>query len=758
MKKTLIIVLLLTSIVAYAANENLDEMIDVRISRQAAAQQGKDYFEDSGNNYIWQPETLAYIDVAYGTEVWRMTGSVDTTSVFWDISWPNVSADGKRLAVNTDRPTDSHSCSYGNWMVMRSDGTYFRSIDNSACFASTSSGRKYWHWSPTEPDDAYQFASESGACTAIGSPNNYDLYKVTFTDTSESTALWLTFPDTSAVYSLKKAISPDGVKIIPRSSGKWYPATVAPSGSKALDDADGYTMDMDWDSADYWGDTESADGTMHDQFLVGNATEGYWNHIMPEATHGTWYRARLTGSGADGEPQHTEDTTCPYSWGDEIEPTNTVTQQNDDNDPNENGSGCGYEGVDYFSHYVPGVHGRYVAHTKSNTAPSGNAVYDLDGHDYEAVKTSTGGAQHHDFHAFSDWMASSAGDGYANHKIWRMKYNDDTTGEAIASAHIEGPGSATLGLARPSQSPDGTKTYFHTTFLNQSDDDYPDLFYVVAYYPYPPEVESVEATGGTVTATVYWDLDGNNRGYTTRGWPEEGVSDPPPPREIEKFRLWRSADKSTWTAVDTSDYDIWDLYDFSDGTWESGDEDTAGNKWTLTDTPGDGTWYYAVTSQEWSGLESHALSNIFSITVASGSGSGSEDTSYPVSPGGDSNFYSTTPGQPQNLGAAHSGSGRYTVTFEEPASPGYVRYYNLYAYDSQAPTAVQARRIASIPATQDEADGSDDGAFSFIDSFGHIGGYTSYGITSVDFQGNESAILTTGGEGENTGIQGMTLH
>ena len=58
--------------------------------------------------------------------------------------------------------------------------------------------------------------------------------------------------------------------------------------------------------------------------------------------------------------------------------------------------------------------------------------------------------------------------------------------------------SATVGdFTHPSQSPDGTKAAVRSDWLNPGTAQ-SDLFVAVAYWPHPPEITSVGATGGTV--------------------------------------------------------------------------------------------------------------------------------------------------------------------------------------------------------------------------------------------------------------------
>src|SRR5208337_4604092 len=91
----------------FGATENLDEMAN-RISRIGTTNTfSYQYMENAGNHYLWQPETLRYSDVLYGTEVWKIVGSGLEGNEFQDISFPQFSADGKYIVFRTDRNTAS---------------------------------------------------------------------------------------------------------------------------------------------------------------------------------------------------------------------------------------------------------------------------------------------------------------------------------------------------------------------------------------------------------------------------------------------------------------------------------------------------------------------------------------------------------------------------------------------------------------------------------------------------------------------------
>jgi hypothetical protein len=308
-------------------------------------------------------------------------------------------------------------------------------------------------------------------------------------------------------------------------------------------------------------------------------------------------------------------------------------------------------------------------------------------------------------------------------------------------------------LARPVQSPDGTKIIFNSSFLNASDNEW-NLYWAVAYYPYPPQIQSAAKVSSNVR--LAWDFNQGTscatqstnatrtgptpnlstpRTYATRGWPHETLDCPPSPREIKQFRVWSSPDNSTWTPIGTTNYLN------CSGTNECGM--WTAFSWTFDVPQGNNaTTYYAITSVEHSGLESHRLSNTWKV-ITDGSNnitSQVQQTAYPSTPGGKTSFYSTAPSAPGGITASYkqapaTANGQYTIVWTAPASNTLIRHYNIYAHDGSAPSATQQMRIASIPATA--CNGT---SCSYIDWAGNTNGLTQYAVTSVDFQGNESGM------------------
>lgn len=699
MQLKIIAFLVLVPSLGLCSSENLDEMA-LRKSRLASSTWTKELLENP-TTYVWQPETLQYTDITTGHEVWRLTNTKNSVNSLPDISWAQFSADGKRFEFGSSRDTSAGNCSLetdpnttreGTAMIMRTDGSYLRPAAGGPFVVSYQS--RYHHWSPVEPDVYYGFGRNS-----CGEGLAEDqLYKATVADTSISKQMVLNFA-TGTQLSLEKSFAGDGTKILVQddANARYYPVTIYPSVSK--DDADGWAKYRPLDS--YWGSSPSTTSyTMHDAFLIGTGSN-IKRYFLPEGTS-DWWRESLSGAASDGGPLHTKDNVAPFSFG-TIEPVFTGfgsggscgssnrSPWNCDSDPS-----TGPE--EYMSHTAFDRWGVYVAGHNSQQYQAWG-VWNLNAHAWfnANIHTPTWG-WHHDWSAWSDYFGASpsAADGASNYAV---KYNG-TDSIAVSNPHIREGGSTDYNtLPRATQSPDGTKLVYHSDFLSSVADRF-DLFSAVAYYPHPPEIISVANNVDTYTVRFDWRTDQpTSRGYTQRGWPSEGVNDPPPPRETKLFRLWRSSTgTSNWTPVATVSSNIFSRYNFSTGAW------IGAKYWEVTDTPGAGTYYYAVTSQEWSGLESRTLSNVFSTANV-------QSFAYPANPKAKSNFNTVY-------------------------NSALVRFYNIYALDGANPSAVQNRRIASVPASASTGT-------AYIDWLGNIAGTTHYIVTAVDSQGNESAALTS---------------
>ena len=255
-----------------------------------------------------------------------------------------------------------------------------------------------------------------------------------------------------------------------------------------------------------------------------------------------------------------------------------------------------------------------------------------------------------------------------------------------------------------------------------------DVFYVVAYYPYPAEITGATKNGSNVRiAFDFREATGTPRTYATWGWPDRTTDNPRLPAEITHFRLWTSSSPSgPWTnrgliARDTDSSGYW-----NETTWTANYAQTVGT-----------TLYYAVTSlEQYSGLESHTLSNIWKVAL-DGSGNittSAQAVSYPSDPGGIRPFYTQAPPAPTNVAAAkQSTAGHYLLTWTEPED-ALIRYYNIYYSTTGTPPADQQHRIASVPV----------GTSKWLDWCADPSKQGYYRITSVDRQGNEGLVPGAG--------------
>lgn len=680
---------------SFAASENLDELA-ARKERFATATWDKTFLEDP-STLVWQPETLTYTDVETGAEVWRLSNTKEKMNSLPDISWAHWSADGKRFSFGSHRDTSANDSSYeysdnytyqGAVMMMRADGSYLRPADNGPFEVYINS--RYLHWSPVEPDVYYGFGNPLTGATG---PVKGALYRTVVGDTSITKEIVLDM-NLGGVPGLKKSMSHDGTKMVAYYDGLYYPITLLPTVS--VDDATGWEMSRQLDP--YWGNTPvDTNYSRHDNFLVG-VGDNIKMYFIPEGL-ASWWRMALSGTGVDGGPEHISDQVAPYSWGG-VEPVLTGFSSGGDCGTYKSPWNCDDDPLtgpeQYLSHPSFSRGGRYIAGINSQQYQA-MGVWDLDNHQWKSQRIPTA---HYDWHtdwsAWSDYFAASPSGSFTTSDNIYVHHLDGTDSISVASTHPREAGSlAYNSLPRVTQSPDGTKAVFHSDFLYKTANTW-DVFYAVAYYPHPPEVTSVTNNSGTYTVRFDWRTDQPvSRGYTQRGWPDEATDDPSPPRETKLFRLWRSANGTDgWVPVGTVNADIFSRYNFATGDW------TGNNYWEISDTPGSGTWYYAVTAQEHSGLESRTLSNVFSTA-------GAQTAAYPSDPKGDSDF----------------------ATVYNPTT---VRHYNIYAADGTAPTATQQDRIASIPVAA---------AGEYVDWLGDAAGTTQYLVTAVDTQGNESGAI-----------------
>lgn len=247
-------------------------------------------------------------------------------------------------------------------------------------------------------------------------------------------------------------------------------------------------------------------------------------------------------------------------------------------------------------------------------------------------------------------------------------------------------------IPRPLLSPDATKLWFHSSMLMPLD-QWNGIYVAVTKRPEPPR--DLSLAGGTGPVKLTWRR------------PENG-------REVKAFCVYRGdADGKNVVAIgsvpsrwDIGQADIEETYNFTDVTAATGTSYT-----------------YAVTSEEWSTLESDQTSNALRISIRH-------------------DGISAKPGTPlrdwdQLAPAAVTGltvtretdePGQYRLRWEKSPETD-VRYYNVYFSSTSQPEITQKRRIVSpLPSMT-----------QYLDWSAPTEGNAFYAITAVDRQGNESA-------------------
>ena len=713
---------------AFSAEEGLTELDDVRVARKSA----NTFYsgEDDGNYYIWQPQGVIYQDTSTASEVWVVTSSDDNAvfparSGYIRTEWPwrLWSADGKRLAFpalwNAGNITEGSE--EAPWFVLRSDGTYMRPAAGSAtrCLDIVPGIGRWFNWSPAEVDVAFQIGRDGNASCGQSGLDGNAVYKVTVADELVSNEPWVDViggDTTTNLYSYKRPITDDGkMMMLDATNGPGEPfkvVQIAPFGSKGL------KKSFDIPSlGSYWSNLPADPGdNLHDQYFTGSEEASYWFHGFHSAGNHAMWRVRptgVTGSALDWDASvdftADDNQTAPYDWwGDTNELHSDKEAQiywNTNSAPWDIDESVSHQDYDPWGAYMVG------GCTESSASA---CVFSL-GTDTYANVQEVGRASVGAWNLYCSWSA------------WTDYPMCDVSDGSVYSFHFDNASTDSRVVFQPHNtthdghdngglSPDGTKIAAYTDWLNPTQ-DIGDLIIAVARYPYPPEITAVAGTGSTVTVTFDWGTNGN-RGYISRGWPNEDTDNPSPPRETEKFRLWRcqgtcTDSLGTWTPLAATDAEIHTRYDFTGNGW------TGSDSWSISNDSVSNSveYFYAVTSMEWSGLESHALSNIYSITLTGGSGTGSQSTAYP-----------SDPGDTDDIGASEF------YTSWNNANTSLIRYYNIYAQDGTTPTAVQSKLVASIPATS-----CVDGDCSWVDWLGDRGESTKYAVVAVDTQGNKSA-------------------
>jgi hypothetical protein len=238
------------------------------------------------------------------------------------------------------------------------------------------------------------------------------------------------------------------------------------------------------------------------------------------------------------------------------------------------------------------------------------------------------------------------------------------------------------GLPRPLQSPDATKCWFHSSML-MPNNDLSGSYVAVFRRPHAPVTLAAKGKAGAV------DLS----------WTPHAVS-----REVKCWHVYRG-DASGKNFVEVGEAPV-ATKTFTDATAEAGK-----------------TYSYAVTAEEWSGLESDATSPVLKVTVTAASAQSSASVAK-----GLSGWDKTAPAAVEGFTATKIADGRFRLAWKASADKD-LRYYNVYAASAGKPAVEQKRLLVSPPKSET----------GYVDWTAPLGGAVSYAIVAVDRQGNVSA-------------------
>jgi hypothetical protein len=462
--------------------------------------------------------------------------------------------------------------------------------------------------------------------------------------------------------------------------------------SQAGCDWDGYSIDRGQGST--YGDMPDSYNREHGGglYLTGNEALGYHVILSPTGTAVKW-RMDFTGSAPDGGPEFSGDGTTGEVI---IMSTKTAVFPP-------------WENHHYWSHESPDMWGNHVviSNMEDDNRP-GIAHLNVETHEYETRSyLNDYGVQHNDWHGFTDYSVSSYtpykdNDGLGQ-RITAQRYNDSNLNDikTICFPHVrENGGSAYSTLARPFISPDGTKVAWTSEFLNSSPNRN-DVYWCVIRKPKPPINVTASSNGDSVL------LSWQRPAYTTRGWPNDVTDTPPLSKEIKGYHVWASSN--------------------IDGGWSEITQGAISLESIDINQEVGTTRYYAVTSEEYSRLESDVLSEIVRVSI---SADGVMNSSV-VAEEGMGGFWTTPPPSPSNFKVTKQAiGGHYELTWNEP-SDSKIRYYNIYYSSTSEPTISQQNRIASIPV----------GNNRYRDWLADKVSDANYRITSVDRYGNEGSAV-----------------
>ncbi len=343
----------------------------------------------------------------------------------------------------------------------------------------------------------------------------------------------------------------------------------------------------------------------------------------------------------------------------------------------------------YYSHPFWGADGRHVVYFGESTVDANDWGLQLRDHLTQTpVATLTprlkAGGGHTAWDGYDpDWVFASPTSWDWSGTIIKAKTDGSYSAPFVRTYTRKNGGSSDYSsYARPAQSPDGTKVLFTSSML-QNTDTKTDVYIAIARHPYPPV--NVRATSVS-------------QGGVSLAWDAPDVS-----REVTGYHVYRSVDSDN------------NFYEISPGLVTS-------EQYLDTGVASGHSYYYAVTCEEHSGLESDYLSNVVRADVSGGSGNwlvhrGEGFTGWDTSP----------PGRVGKLQVSQLASGVYELTWE-PSAESDVRHYNIYYSVAGHPARDQRRLIASPGGLSTK----------FIDWQANPNYPPYYGVSAIDRAGNES--------------------
>jgi hypothetical protein len=690
-----------------AAMENLDEMI-ARKDRYATNPWPTRELEHASNHYIWQPETLTYSDVTTGHEVWVLTHAPDKQEIYAAehaiMAW---SYNGAHIGFfSTQRPTKNLALGkYHDRWIVNTDGSGLRALEGYGRHGVPYDG---FSWAHTE-DAYYAFGFPSD----LPGATRYKLYKNVLDKSNKVRGSLIL--DTSSINTTVKEMVVGGISTDDSHATfrDAYDGEARPLNTpNPIVTTEIYFSGLDSSPqiTSHWGIAR----------LLGPVGSPYGDHTTTsEKKFHAVYSAGPTGSWILGQYAGTSVFTLFKSKGSASDGGPQWSDWNGtsfgDNEIAVIGTNKGFRGtpykIPYMGHPAFDRWGKFaIAGTYTSYPAPGTRIFDISTlsilPNYVFAKGKYDG-QHHSWTGWTDYVLAVEPDwpekSPTAYIITANRYNAEHT-QAFQVVHTHYPGYSGnyAGYPRPSQSPDGTKVAFASTFLNNNGDDSPYIQWAVVYHPLPPVNVQTTASGGKVRLT--WERPS----YTTRGWPNEETDPAPKAREIKGFHVWSSNDGVTGWSEISPQLVLEEYFD-------------------INQTP-NSTQFYAVTSEEYSRLESRSLS---AIQRVSRDKAGNVSSS-PFAPAGKAGFWTQAPAAPSPSIITKTTGSDYLLTWIEPKDKQ-VRYYNIYYSSNAEPPTDQQHRIASVPV----------GTTFFLDWLADKTRPGYYCITAVDRQGNESTPLNT---------------